>query len=386
MKKSLILAMFLASSAFSQSESLIEALKNGKASGDVTMFFESRHVNEGAKSTYYNNTSWMVGSVGLNYESDFYKNFKAVVGFRGAAPVYEGDKEFYTGHGRGDSTERIYEKDRFLLSNLYLQYQAYDTNVKIGRQEMITDWVGKINDGVRITNNSISNLELDALYTRSKGRAYYKEMWAFKKLNEKKGLYRVGATYKFNDNLSARIYGLYAPSLFKAVGTKLNYDEQINESFGAGGMIHYAQSKEERVNLDDGKAFEVLGYISYKDNKLTLAHTRSGKKNGWGSMNLGGDQIVPFEEGDAMYNRDARTYYAMFSTMIEKLSLTALYGTTTYKMQNDNKDYKQNEFSAWLSYPITPDLKAFVVYDQTFKAQPYLPTITQIGVGLSYSF
>ena len=128
-------------------------------------------------------------------------------------------------------------------------------------------------------------------------------------------------------------------------------------------MIHYAQSKEERANLDDGKAFEVLGYVSYKDNKLTLAHTRSGKKNGWGSMNLGGDQIVPFEEGDAMYNRDARTYYAMFSTMIEKLSLTALYGTTTYKIQNDNKDYKQNEFSAWLSYPIT-----------------------QIGVGLSYSF
>ena len=186
MKKSLILAMFLASSAFSQSESLIEALKNGKASGDVTMFFESRHVNEGAKSTYYNNTSWMVGSVGLNYESDFYKNFKTVVGFRGAAPVYEGDKEFDTGHGRGDSTERIYEKDRFLLSNLYLQYQAYDKNIKIGRQEIITDWVGKINDGVRIINNSISNLELDALYTRSKGRAYYKEMWGFKRLNEKK--------------------------------------------------------------------------------------------------------------------------------------------------------------------------------------------------------
>lgn len=56
-----------------------------------------------------------------------------------------------------------------MLSNLYLEYNAYDTSVKVGRQEMITDWVGKINDGVRVTNNSIKKFDFGRyLDTRSR--------------------------------------------------------------------------------------------------------------------------------------------------------------------------------------------------------------------------
>ena len=112
-----------------------------------------------------------MGSIGLGYETDFYKSFRLVTGFRGAAPLYERHKNFRTLHGTGDSTERIYEHDRVLFSTLYLEWNAYDTSVKIGRQEMITDWIGRFNDGVRITNNSISNLTLDALWMREQGRA-----------------------------------------------------------------------------------------------------------------------------------------------------------------------------------------------------------------------
>lgn len=163
MKKSLILIAALASVAVAGSESLEDAFKNGKFSGDITAWSESRHINKGQKSTYYANTSYIVGSIGLGYETDFYKNFRLVTGFRGAAPLYERHKNFRTLHGTGDSTERIYEHDRVLLSTLYLEWNAYDTSVKIGRQEMITDWIGRFNDGVRITNNSVSNLTLDLM-------------------------------------------------------------------------------------------------------------------------------------------------------------------------------------------------------------------------------
>lgn len=385
MKKSLILISLIISSVFSQSNSLKEAFANGKTSGDVTIFNENRHINDGEKTTYYNNTSWIVGSLGLNYETDFYKNFKVVAGFRGAAPFYEDDKNFKTFHGTGDSTERIYENDRFLLSNLYLEYNAYDTNIKIGRQEMVTDWVGKINDGVRIVNNSISNLEIDALWTLKKGRAYFKEMWGFKKLNEDKGLFRLGATYKFDNGLSARIYGLYSQDLFSAIGGKLSYDANINDNFMLGGSIHYAQS-DERKDKPDGKVFEGIAYAKYQDSKFSLGYVNTGKKSGWGSMGLGGDQIVPFEEGDVMYERDVNTYYAMLSTMIEKLSVSALYGTTQYKTASANQKLRQNEFSTWINYPLTSNLKAFVIYDQVFKAQSGYPALYQVGAGLSYSF
>ena len=88
-----------------------------------------------------------------------------------------------------------------------------------------------------------------------------------------------------------------------------------------------------------------------------------------------------------MYERDARTIYGMLSTNIEKLSLTGLLGTTSYRLKGgDDTLYKQNEFSAWLSYPITQSLKVMLIYDQTFKAQPGYPALRQIGAGLTYSF
>ena len=387
MKKSLILIAALASVAVAGSESLEDAFKNGKFSGDITAWSESRHINKGQKSTYYANTSYIVGSIGLGYETDFYKNFRLVTGFRGAAPLYERHKNFRTLHGTGDSTERIYEHDRVLLSTLYLEWNAYDTSVKIGRQEMITDWIGRFNDGVRITNNSISNLTLDALWTRAQGRASYKEMWGFKSRNKKnEGVFNVGATYKFDGGFSAKAYVLHANDVFAGVGSKAMYDCTINDDWSAGGMIHYAQSDEKKIK-DDGKMFEATAYAKFQDHKLTLGYTKSGKAIGWGSLNLTGDHIVPFEEGDVMYERDAKTFYAMLDTQIEKLNLTALAGTTIYKLKGgDDTNYRQHELSVWASYPLMKNLKAFIAYDQVFKAQPGYPALTQIGAGLSYSF
>lgn len=386
MKKGLILLSALSCVAFANSNALEDAFKNGKFSGDISAFFEGRHINGGQKSRYYNNTSWAVASIGLKYETDFYQNFKAVVGFRGTAPIYEGDKKFITGHGSGDSTQRIYEDDRYLISNLYLEYNANDTNVNIGRQEMITDWIGKINDGIRVTNNSISNLTIDALWTRAKGRAYLKEMWGFKKLNDNKGMFSLGATYKFDNGLGFKTYGLYADDIFSGVGGKFMYDSMISDELGIGTTLHYARSSEKKLD-DDGSMFEGLAYAKYNENKLTLGYVKTGKKIGWGSLNLNGDQIVPFEEGDAMYERDVKTLYAMYSTQIQKLSLSALYGTTTYKLKGgDDTNYRQNELSVWASYQIMKNLNAFIIYDQVFKKQALYPSLTQLGAGISYIF
>ncbi len=388
MKKStFLLISMIASMALANSDTLQSALKDGKFSGDISAFSETRHINEGQKSVYYNNTSYIIGSVGLKYESDFYKNFKFVTGFRGTAPLYEKDKNYKTLHGTGDSTERIYEDDRMMLSNLYLEYNAYDTSVKVGRQEMITDWVGKINDGVRVTNNSIENLTLDAIWTRAQGRVYMKEMWGFKSINKDNGgLFNLGGTYKFDNGLGFKAYGLYADEVFSALGAKIIYDGQVSDELGVGGTIHYAQSDEDK-NKDDGSVFEGLLYAKYLDTKLTLGYVKSGKEIGWGSLNTAGDQIVQFEEGDVMYERDVKTFYAMLSTSIADLSVTGIFGTTEYKLKGgDDTNYRQNEFSAWLSYPIMKNLQGLLIYDQVFKAQAGYPSFTQVGVGLIYSF
>lgn len=383
MKKSLVLALVLCGVA--NANTLEEAFKNGKTSGDISAYYEARRVNSGQKSVYYNDTSWAVGSVGLNYQTDDFRNFKFGVGFRGAVPFYEKDKNYDTGHGKGDSTERFYEHNRAVVSNLYLQYNAYDTLIKVGRQNMSFDWVSKINDGVSIINNSFANLTLDAFYTKSRGKAQVNEMIKIKKINENRGLFGAGAGYKFDSGFGIRAYAMYADELFFGSGAKISYDKILSDNLSFGGFLHYAKSSEKK--LDDGLAFEALSYVKFSDIKLSLGYAQSGKKNGWGSFNIAGDKIVQFEEGDVMYERDAKTYYAMVSTKIQNLDISAIYGATSYKIKGgDNTKYTQDEVSLWLNYPILKDLSVFATFDKTFKAQPYYPSLTQLSLGLSYSF
>lgn len=386
MKKSLALVTVLSCAAMASSETLAEAFKNGKTSGDVSAYYESRHVNKGEKSTYFENTAWAVGSVGLGYESDFYKNFKLGIGFRATTPFYEDDKKFDTGNGKGDSTERIYDDNRYMLSKLFIEYNAYDTVIRVGRQEMRGDWITKINDGVSITNNSIANLTIDALWTKARGKVQLNEMFKVKKINENKGMYALGATYKLDMGLAFRAYGMYADDIFSGVGGKVFYDGAINDKTSVGGMLHYAQTSEKQ-GRDDGKIFEANIYAKYDNVKFTLGYVQTGKKNGWGSFNKAGDRIVQFEEGDVMYERDVKTLYGMLSTSIEKLSVDLIFGSTGYKLKGgDETKYRQHEFSTWLSYPIMDQLSMFATYDQTFKAQPGYPAMTQVSLGLSYKF
>ena len=389
MKKSLVLIAALSSVALAESATLEEAFKNGKISGDISAYYESRHVDKGEKSTYFNNTAWAVGSVGLKYETDYFKGFKTAIGFRGAAPLYEDDKNFDTGHGKGDSTERIYDNSRYLISDLYLEYNAYDTIVRVGRQEMgwgNIDWITRTNDAVRIINNSISNLTIDAVWTRARGKVLPHEMCKPVKKNNDDGTFYVGANYKFDNGLALAGYGMYADDVFSGAGGKIKYNGMINDDIGVGGMAHYAQT-DEKKDVADGKIFESTAYMKHKDTKFTLGFVKTGKKNGWGSFGLNGDAIVWFEEGDVMYEKDVKTYYAMIGTKLQKLSIDAIVGTTEYKLKGgDDTKYRQSEFSTWLSYPIIDSLNAFCKFDKTFKEQKYYPAMTQVSVGLSYTF
>ncbi|AQW85729.1 hypothetical protein CPIN18020_0498 [Campylobacter pinnipediorum subsp. caledonicus] len=390
----------LSSFAAADSSSLEEAFKNGKTSGDVSVYYESRHVNKGKPTQYFANTAWAVGSIGVNYETDYYKNFKFVAGFRAALPVYEKDKNTKTFHGIGDSTERVSENYRYNLSNLYLEYNANDTVVKVGRQNIYSDWVTQINDGVTIVNNSIKNLTLDALWTRARGKVKINEMTQVEKFNDTRGLFGAGATYSFENGLAFRAYENYMDNALSVFGGKIMYDGKLNENVGFGGKLHYAKIDEKGRYLDqdkrvgiykdgDGDVFEGVAYVSYNDTKFTLGYVAADKQSGWGTLkgqNYVGDAIVQFEEGDVMYTNDAKTIYAMLSTNIQKLSVSGIIGTTNYVAGKENKKYKQSEFSAWLSYPLTESLSASLKFDKTFGDYQDTPTYTQTSAGLTYKF
>ncbi len=393
MKRNLLLFVACAGIALANSYTLEEAFKNGSFSGDIGTYFEDRHVTEGRQTQYYNNTSWAVGSIALNYQTDLLYNLRFATGFRGSAPFYEDDENFMTAHGRGDASERIYRDDRVLLSRLYVEYSSGGTAIRIGRQPINTDWMTKINDAIRITSTSVRNLKIDIIWSRARGRAYLKEMFGFQRTNPKQnhsGVANVGITYKFNDFFSLKGYGLHAESIFHGAGAKAMLDFPANRELTFGALAHFAMS-DEKHSRDLGSVAEGQVYLKFLGTKLALAYVQSGRKIGRGSLGITGDLITPFEEGDVMYARDTSTVYGLLSTSIDNLSIAAAYGTTEYKRQrtptlDDDKNYRQSELSIWLNHAFTRHFKGLLTYDRTFKAQPGYPSLTQVSVGMSYSF
>ncbi len=69
-----------------------------------------------------------------------------------------------------------------------------------------------------------------------------------------------------------------------------------------------------------------------------------------------GEIIVPFEEGDYVYSKDAQTFYLGVTKSIYDVSATFTLWSTKYDVGNDS--LKMNETTLWLGYPVTKKFKS----------------------------
>ena len=375
-----IAAMTLVSAA--NANSLTEALSNGKASGDISVTYESRKQDKEG-SAYYSNTAYSVGSVGINYKTAAYNNFSAEVGFRAYNTLYESDDTFTTSQGSGDATERFYESaGSSMLSRAYLAYDVENTHVKVGRQGLYTEWLTKLHDAVTVYANPVKNAELELIWSKRRGRAYARDLRPMAQTNNKEGIYKAGLTYTFNDNVKAKAYALKAPQAYDIYGVKVNLDAQL-ENAKLGALIHSMETSEKVGTTKDGEMIEIKVFATVSGLTATLGYVETGKENGWGSAANLGDTVVPFEEGDQMYVADAKTTYVMLNKAISGVSLTALYGVTDYKGK-----YDKSEFNVWAGYKLAKNTSLSIGYAMTNEDKDDTSTtdLQQLNATVTYKF
>jgi len=322
-----------------------DALKNGKISGDIAIQYESRSQDKEI-STYYSDTAYAMGSLGLNYDTATYNNLSAHVGFRTYTALFEDDKNFNTSHGNGDTTERYYDNRGLTgLSKAYLQYNDNLIDAKIGRQVISTNWLTMLHDAINVTIKPSETLDINAIYTKKRGRTRAKDFRPMTSLNKDDGIYSLSLNYKATETIKLTPYFLNAPDAYDIYGAKVAYD---SKSFGF--LTHAMQTNEDALNVKDGEMLEIKAYAKFSGYTTTLGFVKTGKENGWGSAANAGEIVVPFEEGDQMYAKDSRTTYLQVSKTISDVSLTALYGITKYQQ------YENNEFNIWAGYQLNKNL------------------------------
>ncbi len=362
-------------------DELSESLKNGKISGDVTVTYESRNVDRQV-GAYYADTAYSVGSIGLNYETAKFYNFSANVGMRAYQALWQDDSQFITSHGKGDASERFYEdgsNKHMELANAYLAYTTKNILVKAGRQELSTEWLTKYHDAVTAMITPFDKAQIEMIYSSKRYRVDPREFFSATDINGNDGIYKLGLSYNITDAIKAKAYTLIAPDNYDIYGGKVNLDSKIND-IGFGGLVHYMETRENIAA--DGKMVELVGYASYAGYKATIGYVKTGEENGWGSAANYGDTVVPFEEGDHMYVKDARTTYLMLSKTIADISLTGLYGVTKYGQ------FSKDEFDIWASYKFSKNLSGSLglAITNEDKNVASVPDLTQLNATLAYKF
>lgn len=388
-KLSLVAVLTAGFCTVSSADSLADAFKNGKTSGEVAVTYEMRKQDKELPlwGNYYQDSSYAMGSFALKYETAVWNNLSLTSKFRAYHALFEDDKDSSTWKGTGDATERFWEKDGTNrvadVEELFVTYKNGNVTAKLGRQFIASDWFGKTHDGVKI-DAKFGDTSLEAIWSKRIGRIYARDYRPMTDINENKGAYKVGITHKFNDTITATAYDVILPDDHQKIGAKV----KLNLPAGVGLQAHYVAKK-----MDDSSA-EDSSFMDFKVSKnilgvnTTLGYSKVDKDAAFDGYAAAGEIQSPFEEGDMYYYRDARTIYASLSKSFGKLNATLLYGNFDYKYDTE-KSYKSNETTLWLGYPVAKNLKAnlgFTVFKADKDDSTRSTDMNQLNATLVYSF
>jgi hypothetical protein len=233
-------------------------------------------------------------------------------------------------------------------------------NLRVGRQEADKEWLSDNQEAAILNVSVIKDTLISVGYSRKKAETGIDLSEHFYKPTEK-GIYFFEAENSSLENVTLKPYVYTAPEAITFYGLKGNFEV---ENFDL--VLHYAISNvdsdyrnEDGNIVKDNSIFHTEANLEIIENLNTnIGYIKTDKKGGADLMTAYGDNISPLEEGNYVYDIDAKTYYAGVSYTIADIELGALYGSTKYL--EDAK--KEKEFNLTAAHNFTEELSASLVW------------------------
>ena len=165
------------------------------------------------------------------------------------------------------------------------------------------------------------------------------------------------------------------------------YGVKANLSFEDIALrTHYAISDDDNNSNADSNIIDLMLSTTVAGFSPYIGYVKVDSDASFPGYNQGsGETIVPFEEGDYVYSKDAETIYVGIGKSFGDLTTSILYGTTKYDAGVDMR--RMHETSLWLGYPVMKDLQASLGYtlvDEDSKSA--VSDYDQVNFTLAYSF
>jgi hypothetical protein len=244
------------------------------------------------------------------------------------------------------------------MTEAYLKYAMEGFSITAGRQAIDLEWLGDYNEAVVAAITVIPDTTVVLGYTQRQAESGFDTSADFSDLNGNKGVYVLDVKYAGLQSVEFNPYIYSAPDAVDFYGLKTTITTDY-----LGAVAHYAQSDVDKSfgianGYEDGSIGHVELNTTFADISAAVGYIKTDKDGGAGAMDVAGDNINLFEDGNQVYSADARTVYGSLGYTIADIELGALYGQTTYGSTDD----KEKELNLTASYPITESLVASLLY------------------------
>ena len=353
--------LLVGTALFADSTSIADALKNGSFGGEFSVYGQQTDPKHG------NDYGYGVGSFNMFYSTDSFYGFKLSAGSRANHAFWE----VHSGNYKNDET------DKAILHTANLAYSHEYFDVILGRQEINLNWASDFHEALVGAIKVVPDTTIVLAYTQRTAVADFDAPLApFAKLG-KNGAFVADAQWKGVEGLVVNPFVYYANKVATWAGAKVDYDTEISD-FAIGGTAQYTFSDED--NREDGSFLQVEARGGFKGLNAKLGYFKTDKKGGSGSITAAGDNVNPFEDGDQIFEVDARTFYLGASYEIADFTLSALYGDT--KFAGDTK-FKELDIGVGYQFNEKLALQGFLINGNgNGAADDY----TTVKLGVSYSF
>lgn len=347
--------VLLSSSMVFGADSIDSAFKEGKVSGSLNVYNET--YSDGQDKGF---TS---GDIELGFETASYMGVTGKVGFVGA--------HIFDEKNDGDSDSLFSSKA--IMSEANLSYATDGFSLTVGRQAIGLEWMGDYHEAVVAAITAVPDTTIVLGYSDKVAVAGVDEIADFAKVNGKKGAYVVDVKYAGLEGFEFNPYFYSLPDVADSYGLKATYSSDM---FGA--VAHYAEADVDSVSNDDS-ILHLEGSTSIAGLSLALGYIKTDKDAGADNIGAKDDNISPFEEGNKVYEVDARTTYGSIGYEIAGVSLGALYGETKYSSS------KEKELNLMLDYSFTDSLSLSALYAD-ITAESSADDYNKFLATVSYSF
>lgn len=355
MKKSLLVCTLILSHTIifanepaKEAKNLSEALIEGKVSGGFALY--GKYLDFKSQKGDFKDSSYGNAHLTLGYETNPLNGFSLGAELKGNAKLGEKTK--------GDYVYGAPFENEALLSQVFINYGLKDSlNLKVGRQEADKEWLSDYQEAAILDISAIKDTLVSVGYSRKKAESGIDLSQRFYKPTEK-GIYFLELENSSLENVKLKPYIYSAPKAITFYGLKGDFQIEKLDL-----ILHYASgnvsSKFEDGTLEDNSIFHTEANLEIIENLSTkIGYIKTDKKGGANLMTAYGDNISPLEEGNYVYDINAKTYYGGVSYTISDIEFGALYGTTKY----GESSKKEKEFDLTATYNFTKEFNASLIW------------------------